>query len=76
MNNSQAAKTKIFSRINAASRCECSCSCHLGHPPCSHCTEDHANVDNHPVCEECGEILYEAGEIEKLRHSVACFELR
>lgn len=75
MIDTQAAKAKIFSRINTT-RCDCSCSCHLGHPPCTHCTEDHANIDGHPTCEECGEILYDAGDIEQLRHKVGCFELR
>ena len=51
------------------------CTCHCGNPPCSHCTSDHDNVDNHPECHFCGEILYDEHEVDNLRHTVECFEL-
>lgn len=49
------------------------CTCFLS-PPCSHCTEDHDNVDNHPTCDHCEKVLY-GDEIENLKHQINCFVL-
>ena len=50
------------------------CSCHIT-APCTHCVEDHDNVDNYPVCENCGAVVYTETEIEYTKHKVNCFEL-
>jgi hypothetical protein len=57
-------------------RSDCGCSCNVGNAPCHHCVEDHNNIDNHPRCEECMEILYDANELDILRHNVLEFKLR
>lgn len=57
-------------------RKECGgCTCFKS-APCKHCVEDHNNVDGHPECPDCGEILYDASELDMLRHKVECFELK
>ena len=51
------------------------CSCHVGNAPCSHCENDHDNVDNHPECDNCDEILYDATENEIRWHKLECIKL-
>ena len=50
------------------------CSCHIN-PPCTHCIEDHDNIDNHPECPNCGEIFYDMSEIDIRWHLIKEFEL-
>lgn len=51
------------------------CSCHTGNAPCSHCTEDHNNIDNYPECPKCGEIFYDKTDMEQLKHHINEFDL-
>jgi hypothetical protein len=54
---------------------ECGCTCFIS-APCSHCFEDHENIDNHPVCDECGEILYDATDFDIRKHKILEFKIK
>lgn len=39
------------------------CTCHRC-APCTHCVDDHDNIDGHPICVECGIVLRDGDECD------------